>query len=399
MSNFDELGLSERVIKAVRVLEWETPTSIQAQAIPAGLEGRDLIGASQTGTGKTAAFGLPVLSRLEVKKHPQVLILEPTRELAAQVFDAFYHMGKLTHNKRVLLHGGVGYGEQNEALEKGANIIIATPGRLLDHVQRGTLSLSRIEVVILDETDRMLDMGFLPDVRRIVEMCPRERQTMLFSATMPPQIEGLATWALKDAIEIEIGQRRSIPSTVKHAFYPVSIDQRNELLLELLRRTDFSSVMVFTRTKREADQLNEIVSRETDHSVAVMHGDIAQRERERALAGFREGEFQIIIATDVAARGLDISSVSHVINYRVPENAEDYVHRIGRTGRAEREGDAFTILSADEEDYAKSVERFVEQKIERRKLENFDYVYTALLDDKPATPVRKKRPAMRRRRR
>lgn len=399
MLNFDELGLSEPVLAAVREFGWEKPTPIQAQAIPWCLEGRDMIGASQTGTGKTAAFGLPVLSRLERKQHPQCLILEPTRELAAQVLDAFREMGKFTDHRALLLHGGVSYGEQNDGLQRGDNIIVATPGRLLDHVSRRNVSLRNIEVVILDETDRMLDMGFLPDVRKIVEMCPRERQTMMFSATMPPQIEGLAKWALKDPLEIEIGARRSIPDTVNHAFYPVSIDQRDELLLELLRRTDFSSVMVFTRTKREADKLHDIVRKETDHTVAVMHGDIPQKHRERALAGFRDGTFDIIIATDVAARGLDISSVSHVINYRVPENAEDYVHRIGRTGRAEKEGDAFTLLSADEEDFAKSIERFVEKTIEKRRLDNFDYVYTAMLEDKPPVPVRQKRRGPKRRKR
>lgn len=399
MSSFATLGLSDRVMVSVNRLGWVSPTDIQAQSIPAGLEGRDIIGASQTGTGKTAAFGLPILTRLEPKREPQCLILEPTRELAAQVFDAFYEMGKFTHNRRVLLHGGVGYEEQLEGIKRGANIIIATPGRLLDHISRKTLSLKSIEILVLDETDRMLDMGFLPDVRKIAEMCPRERQTMLFSATMPPQIEGLANWALKDPLEVEIGQRRSIPKTVSHAFYPISIDQRDDLLLELVRRTDFSSVMVFTRTKREVDNLVQIVKQQTDHSVVAMHGDIPQRKREDALRGFREGEFDVIIATDVAARGLDISGVSHVINYRVPENPEDYVHRIGRTGRAEREGDAFTILSADELEFAEAVERFVDSKIERRKLDNFDYVYTALLDSQPAGPVRKKRPAPRRRKR
>jgi ATP-dependent RNA helicase RhlE len=246
----------------------------------------------------------------------------------------------------------------------------------------------------------MLDMGFLPDVRRIVEMCPRERQTLLFSATMPPEISGLAGWALRDPVQIEIGARRSVAETINHAFYPVSIDQRDELVLELLRRTDFASVMLFTRTKREADELYEIVTRQTDHRVTVLHSDIPQNKRERALRGFREGEYDIIIATDIAARGLDISGVSHVLNYRVPENPEDYVHRIGRTGRAEREGDAFTILSADELEYAQAVERMIGREVERRRLEDFDYVYTALLDDNLAPPrVKRKSPPPRRKRR
>ncbi len=396
--DFETLGLSERVLAAVRVLGFTRPTPIQSQAIPAVLAGRDVIGASQTGTGKTAAFCLPILSIMETTNVPSFLILEPTRELASQVFDALRTMGKFTHNRAVLIYGGVGYGDQTEALGKGANIVIATPGRLLDLIQRRELSLKAVRYVVLDETDRMLDMGFLPDVRRIVEMCPRERQTMLFSATMPPEIAGLAGWALRDPVQIEIGARRGVAETITHAFYPVSIDQRDDLVLELLRRTDFASVMLFTRTKREADQFYDLVTQQTDHRVTVLHSDIPQNKRERALRGFREGEFDIIIATDIAARGLDISGVSHVINYRVPENPEDYVHRIGRTGRAEREGDAFTILSADELEYAEAVERMIGQKVERRRLDNFEYVYTALLDEHP--PVRRvKRKAPRRKRR
>jgi ATP-dependent RNA helicase RhlE len=397
--DFDSLGLSERVLDAIRVMGYQRPTPIQRQAIPAVLTGRDVIGASQTGTGKTAAFLLPILTALEPRKEPSVLILEPTRELASQVFDAFRAMGKFTHHRAALLYGGVGYGDQVEALKKGANIIVATPGRLLDLIQRGSLSLKTIRYAVLDETDRMLDMGFLPDVRRIVEMCPRERQTLLFSATMPPEISGLAGWALRDPVQIEVGERRGVAETITHAFYPVSIDQRDDLVLELLRRTDFASVMLFTRTKREADQLHELVTHQTDHRVTVLHSDIPQVKRERALRGFREGEFDIIIATDIAARGLDISGVSHVINYRVPENPEDYVHRIGRTGRAEREGDAFTILSADELEYAEAVERMIGQKVERRRLEDFDYVYTALLDDHPPTKRVKRKSAPSRRRR
>lgn len=398
MSNFESLGLTDRVLTAVQALGFQKPTQIQSEAIPAVLAGRDVIGASQTGTGKTAAFAIPVLSRLEPCGKTQCLVLEPTRELAAQVFEHFRLLGKFTRNRLVLLYGGVKYEEQNEGLDRGADIIIATPGRLLDHMQRGNVELSPLRFLILDETDRMLDMGFLPDVRRIVEQCPSTRQTLLFSATMPPEIRGLANWALREPLEIEIGRRQSPAETVQHAFYPVSIDQRDDLLLELLKRTDFSSAMVFTRTKKEADDLLTLVTHHTDHSVTVMHSDIPQKQRERALRGFREGEFAVIIATDVAARGLDISGVSHVINYRVPENAEDYVHRIGRTGRAEAEGDALTLLSADEVDFAQSIERFIGRKIERRVLDNFDYVYTALLDS-GLRPVRKKKKAAPQRRR
>ncbi|MEO0446601.1 MAG: DEAD/DEAH box helicase [Verrucomicrobiota bacterium] len=399
MSDFESLGLSERVLTAVLAMGYRQPTDIQAQAIPAILDGQDVIGSSQTGTGKTAAFAIPILTTMVPSGKTKCLVLEPTRELAAQVVENFRKMGKFTRNRLVLLHGGVGYGEQNEGLEKGADIVIATPGRLLDHLQRGNFTLKDIEFLVLDETDRMLDMGFLPDVRKVAERCPESRQTLLFSATMPPEIKGLAQWALKSPKEIEIGQRRKPAETVNHAFYPISIDQRDDLLLELVKRTDFSSVMIFTRTKREADSLLGHLTQGTDHKVTALHSDIPQRQREIALRGFREGEFEIIIATDLAARGLDISGVSHVINYRVPENPEDYVHRIGRTGRAKSEGDAFTLLSADELEFAESVERFVEQKIERRTLDNFDYVYTALLDTDRKTVRRKKKPAPKRRRR
>jgi ATP-dependent RNA helicase RhlE len=237
----------------------------------------------------------------------------------------------------------------------------------------------------------MLDMGFLPQVRKIVNLCPWEgRQTLFFSATMPPAIQTFAQWCLTDPVSIEIA-RTSVPTSVTHAFYPVAMDQRDDLLLALLKETEYHSVMIFTRTRKEADQVTSMIKAGGEPKVAAMHSDINQADRMKALAGFKEGKYEILVATDVAARGIDISSVSHVINYRVPENAEDYVHRIGRTGRAAAEGDAFTILTADELDYAKSVEVFIDQKIPRRKLENFDYIYTALLDDSPIKPVRRKK--------
>ncbi|MCL4109946.1 UNVERIFIED_CONTAM: hypothetical protein GTU68_012755 [Idotea baltica] len=287
MSSFAELGLSRPVLRAVEKSGYTTATPIQAQAIPECLKGNDIVGASQTGTGKTAAFGLPIVSQLTPGTQPQCLILEPTRELAAQVEEQMRNFGYYRPMNVVLLHGGVGYGAQNEGLATKPDVVIATPGRLIDHMERGSLKLDQIKHLVLDEVDRMLDMGFLPDVKRIIDRCPKNRQTQFYSATMP--------------------------------------------------------------------------------------------------------------GANVAARGLDITGVTHVINYRVPENPEDYVHRIGRTGRAQKEGDALTILSADELDYAKAVEHFVEQKIDRKKLEGFDYTYTALLDENQK-PLRKKRPAPKRRR-
>ncbi|MEM7697258.1 MAG: DEAD/DEAH box helicase [Verrucomicrobiota bacterium] len=399
MPLFSELGLSRPVLRAVTRANYEEPTQIQAQAIPAALDGRDIIGASQTGTGKTAAFALPIISQMQASTAAQCLVLEPTRELAAQVEEQMCRFSFFRPTNVVLLHGGVGYGHQLEGLESKPDVIIATPGRLLDHMEKGNLDLSSIKFLVLDEVDRMLDMGFLPDVKKIVDECPRDRQTLFFSATMPGAIQTLAQWALKDPVAIEIGGGTSVAETVSHAFYPVGMDQRDELIVELVKGTDFDSVMIFTRTKREADALL-IRLKEVDQArPTALHSDIPQGERTRALQGFRDGKFNVIVATDIAARGLDISGVTHVINYRVPENPEDYVHRIGRTGRAKQEGEAFTILTADELEQAASVEHFIEQKIERKKLDGFAYAYTALLDENAGKPLRPRRPSAPKRRR
>lgn len=387
---FDSLGLTPAVLEAVEQAGYSSPTPIQQQAIPIILQGRDVIGASQTGTGKTAAFALPSLSKIQKLGKPQILVLEPTRELAHQVAEQFEKYGKNTGMKVALLYGGVGLGQQTEQLLAGADIVVATPGRLVDHFYRATMRFGEVKILILDEVDRMLDMGFLPQVRKIVNLCPWEgRQTLFFSATMPPAIQTFSQWCLTDPVEVEIA-RRAVASTVTHAFYPVAMDQRDELLLALLQETDYHSVMIFTRTRKEADDVTSLIQSSGQEKVAAMHSDINQTDRMKALAGFKEGTYEILVATDVAARGIDISGVSHVINYRVPENAEDYVHRIGRTGRAEVEGDAFTILTADELDFAKSVEIFIDQKIKREKLANFPYIYTALLDESPPKPVRRK---------
>ncbi|CAN5249396.1 DEAD/DEAH box helicase [soil metagenome] len=383
---FQDLGLSPEALQGVTDLGFTEPTPIQAQSIPLILQKRDVIGASQTGTGKTAAFMLPTYTLLGAPGKLRCLILEPTRELAAQVISASEELGRHTGLRHLLIHGGVGYGHQKDSLEAGVDIVTATPGRLLDLMSQRAIDLSDIEILVLDEVDRMLDMGFLPDVRKIIDKCPRDRQTLFFSATMPPQIQSLANWALRDPAEIEIGQRRSAADTVSHYFYPCAFDQRHELLMALLKITDFKSVMIFTRTKAQADRLFRDLQKNTDYDVTVMHSDIRQSDRAKALEGFRTGKFDVIIATDLAARGLDISGVSHVINYSVPENAEDYVHRIGRTGRAKAEGDAFTILTAEELPYAESVERLLGQKIERRKLEDFPYNYTTILDIDAPSP-------------
>jgi len=378
---FVELGMSPAVLAGIAESGYTLPTTIQERAIPVVMQNRDVIGASQTGTGKTAAFALPTLSRLGAPGSFRCLVLEPTRELAAQVVEQFEKYGRHTGLRVLLVHGGVGYEKQRQGLQRGVDIVVATPGRLLDFMQDGTADLKGIEVLILDEVDRMLDMGFLPDVRRIVEKTPSGRQTLFFSATMPPQIKNLADFALKDPESIEIGIRFSPAETVSHYMYPVAGDQRQELLLAILKDTHFDSLMIFTRTKVQADQLYAAIQQEGGYKAAVMHSDIRQSERERALKGFRDGDFDVIVATDLAARGLDISGVTHVINYMVPENSEDYVHRIGRTGRAQKEGDAFTLFSAEELPNVESIERLIAQKIERRKLAGFTYKYTTVLDD------------------
>ncbi|MDB4630267.1 DEAD/DEAH box helicase [Akkermansiaceae bacterium] len=402
--HFDELGLSAPVLQAVTESGYENPTPIQAQAIPKILEGKDLIGASQTGTGKTAAFALPSLCNIEAGGGTQILVLEPTRELAHQVAEQFEHYGKHTGCKVALLYGGVGYGAQDEALKGDAEIIVATPGRLIDHFYRATARFGKLKILILDEVDRMLDMGFLPQVRKIISVCPwnndeQTRQTLFFSATMPPVIKGFADWCLTDPESVEIA-RAEVASTVSHSFYPVAMTQRDELLKAIIEKTDYNSVMIFTRTRKEADMVTMMLKEQVGDMVTAMHSDINQSDRMKALKGFKEGKYNILVATDVAARGIDISDVTHVINYRVPENAEDYVHRIGRTGRAEKEGDAFTLLTADELEYAEAVERFLDRKIKRDRLEGFDYSYTALLDTEPIKSFKKpKRGGGKRRRR
>ncbi len=396
---FEELGLAAPILQAVKDCGYETPTPIQQQAIPIVLEGKDVIGASQTGTGKSAAFALPLLTKIEANGLPQVLVLEPTRELADQLAESFRAYAKHTSIKVALLYGGIGYGKQTEELQKGAEVIVATPGRLIDHFYRGNMKFKHIRHLVLDEVDRMTDMGFLPIVRKIINLCPWEgRQTLFFSATMPQILQGFAKWCLTEPVEVAIA-RREVAATISHAFYPVGLDQRDELLLALVKQTDFRNLMVFTRTRKEADSVANMLSNAGwGKEVTVMHSDIPQKERMAALKGFKEDKYRILVATDVAARGIDVNGVTHVINYRVPENPEDYVHRIGRTGRAEAQGDAFTLLTADEIDFAKSVEIFIKQSIERRKLEGFNYAYTALLDN-GAKPIRKPRPAAPKRRR
>ncbi|HVW21381.1 MAG TPA: DEAD/DEAH box helicase, partial [Opitutaceae bacterium] len=378
---FSHLGLSDALAYAVQSMGYVEPTPIQKQAIPVVLAGGDVIGSAQTGTGKTAAFALPIIQRLGAHGALRCLVLEPTRELALQVEEAFQKYAKFTDLRVTIVYGGVGYGKQTDDLRRGMDILAATPGRLLDHLDQGNCSLDKIDILVLDEVDRMLDMGFLPDVRRIVQKCPKERQTLFFTATLPPEIAQLAGWALHNPTTVEIGRQRSPAETVSHAFYPVVAGQKFDLLQLLLQRTDFKSVLIFCRTRMGADRIAHRL-KGTGHTVGVLHSDRSQRERVEALDGFKSGKFEVLVATDIAARGLDIAGVSHVINYDVPENPEDYVHRIGRTGRAQQTGDAFTLVTEDDVRDARSIERYMGREVERKQIEGFPYIYSALFDQK-----------------
>jgi len=371
---FKALNLSESVLRGIQAAGYTDPTPIQLRAIPVVLGGGDLIGSAQTGTGKTAAFALPIISRLE--KHaarPRVLVLEPTRELAAQVETAFRDFARFTDLRTVAVFGGVGYGLQRSELRKGVDVIAATPGRLMDYVQDGSINLRDIQILVLDEVDRMLDMGFLPVVKDIISRCPRERQTLFFSATVPPEIQQVAHFALRNPTRIEVGVNRSVNRSINHALYPVALAQKFDLLVALLAKTDFDSVLVFSRTKHGADKIARKL-KAANHSVAVLHANRSQNQRIEALAGFKSGKYEVMVATDIAARGIDVAGVTHVINYDVPENPEDYVHRIGRTGRAQAVGDAFTLVTPENADDIRDIQRFIGQKIPELRLEGFDYL-------------------------
>jgi ATP-dependent RNA helicase RhlE len=372
--SFESLGLDECLLRAVRDLGYPHPTPIQAKAIPLVLQGRDLIGCAQTGTGKTAAFLLPTLHRLlsSPKGGTRVLVLEPTRELAAQVEEDFRDLGKHAPLKAATVYGGVGFQPQISALRHGVDIVIATPGRLLDHMDRGNARFDKLQVFVLDEADRMMDMGFMPDLRRIIQRIPRQRQTLFFSATMPPEIERLAREILKDPAAIDVGRRPVAATGITHAVYPCPQNKKLPLLGLLLHLPELSSALVFTRTKHRADRLAEQLQ-VRGFNVGCIHGDRSQGQREQALDDFRSGKVKVLVATDIAARGLDIADLTHVINYDVPQSPEDYVHRIGRTGRAQAEGDAFTLVSFEEEAAMSEIEKSLGQTLPRVTRPDFDY--------------------------
>src|SRR5437868_5033614 len=384
--SFAELELAPEVLDAVRDAGYTHPTPIQHQAIPLALAGRDLIGLAQTGTGKTAGFTLPIIQNLltaplstsdgKPAHRVRVLVLTPTRELAAQVESSFRKYAKYTDLRLVPVYGGVGLEAQSRELKRGVDVVIATPGRLIDHIERGNVTFDDLEVLVLDEEDRMLDMGFAPQINRIVDEIPKYRQTLLFSATMPAEVEALARKYLRKPVVVQVGRRSEAASTVTHAVYPVPRDRKNTLLVELLKKPEMDSVLVFTRTKHGADR---VVRHLEDEGIAAtaMHADKSQGERTRALDDFKAGKIRVLVATDIAQRGLDISGISHVINYDVPQQPEDYVHRIGRTGRAAATGDAYTFMSPDEISMVRAIERTIGQQIPRISVPGYDFGTTA----------------------
>lgn len=372
--SFEIFNFHPRIMDGVRTQGYSTPTPIQLKSIPPIMEGRDLIGLAQTGTGKTAAFVLPVLQRLLSCSRGQVgaLIVSPTRELAEQTCEAINTLGKNTGLHGISIYGGVSFEYQDRALQKGPELVVACPGRLLDHLLKGTLDLSGVEVLIIDEADRMFDMGFLPDIRNIVKCVINPHQTLLFSATMPKEIRHLVKEVLHNPLTIDIGHSAPVDS-VSHALFPVQPHLKTALLKEILRSTETDSVIIFTRTKHRVERVAQQLSR-SGYKVAALQGDMPQYERQEAIDGFRNGSLKILVATDIAARGLDILSISHVINYDMPDTTDAYIHRIGRTGRVANTGDAFTLVTQEDRSMIQALERIFKKPIETRKLQSFNYL-------------------------
>jgi len=387
--NFETFNFHPSVAAGVAAEGYETPTPIQARAIPRIFKGRDIMGLAQTGTGKTAAFVLPILNRLVQKKYGCVraLIIAPTRELAEQIHQAIESLGRKTGIRSVAVYGGVGINPQIQKLKR-ADIVVACPGRLLDHIGRHSIDLSQLEVLVLDEADQMLDMGFIPDIRRILKNIPIKRQTLVFSATMPPEIRRLAGDVLRNPDTVQVGITAPA-DTVSHALYPVTQQLKTALLLKLLGNTHTRRVLVFTRTKHRAKSLGKKLVA-AGYRSASLQGNLSQTRRQAALDGFRDGKYQILVATDIAARGIDVTKISHVINYDIPSTPEAYIHRIGRTGRATRSGEAFTLVTGEDKDMVRAINRIIGSKIEQRILSTFDY--GSPMPDREGRPQWKEKP-------
>jgi len=391
---FSDFQLDARLLRAIAAAGYSAPTPIQEAAIPPGLEGRDVIGTAQTGTGKTAAFVLPLLNLLLKERAParrtRALVVTPTRELAEQIQVHIRMLAKHTNLRSAVVYGGVGMQPQEQALKQGVEIIVACPGRLLDHMDRGNADLRGVEALVLDEADRMLDMGFYPSVKRIVEHLPRRRQTMLFSATFDPAIEELAAKTLIDPVRVDMGTAKPA-GTVSHALYPVPNHLKTALLLRILDHSEDGSTLVFTRTKHRADRVARQI-RQAGYDAATIHSNRSQRQRQEALDGFRRGKFPLLVATDIAARGLDVMRISRVINYDMPDGPDAYIHRIGRTGRAEHHGEAYTLATKEDSQTIREIERALGKPIQKRTLDGFDYNIPAPERTGPRQPAGGGRP-------
>lgn len=371
--SFDSFDLHPQIVAGVKALGYSTPTPIQRRAIPPILQGQDVLGLAQTGTGKTAAFVLPILQRLV--KTPrgciQALVIAPTRELSDQINAVFQALGRRTNLRSIPIYGGGPIAPQVQKLRSRVEIVVACPGRLLDHIHQGTIRLSNVEVLVLDEADRMLDMGFLPDIREILKHVPTVQQRLMFAATMPDEIRRLTKEVLRTPVTAQV-YSPAPASTVAQAVYPVASHLKTALLLQLLHRTEAASVLIFTRTKHRAQRLGVQIKR-AGYPATSLQGNLSQNQRQAAIRGFRDGSYRVLVATDIAARGIDVSRISHVINYDMPDTTDAYTHRIGRTGRAEKTGDAFSLVTREDEAMVRSIEHVLGNRLERRRLSGFDY--------------------------
>ena len=376
--SFSTLGLGPKLLQSITDLGYAAPTPIQSAAIPRLLEGADLIGIAQTGTGKTAAFVLPMLERLSRKpqhaqgRGPRALVVAPTRELALQIDEHVRLLGKHMRVRCATIFGGVGESPQIQAVRNGVDVVVATPGRLLDLMSSGHVSLRGVEIAVLDEADRMLDMGFLPQIRRVVSALPKERQTLLFSATLSRDIEKVTAEFLRNPQTVEIGRRANPADTVAQFLYPVAKSRKVDLLVHLLRDESLDTVLVFSRTKHGADKIARKLQ-QANIAAATIHSNRSQSQRVAALDAFKNGRCRVLVATDIASRGIDVEGISHVINFDFPMHPEDYVHRIGRTGRAEAEGDAISFVTLDDEPYVRDLEKMTHKRVERKTVPGFDY--------------------------
>ncbi len=391
--SFSKLGLNDQLVQGILATGYTAPTIIQSRAIPAAVAGKDVIGCAQTGTGKTAAFVLPILNRLGADPHAKhhtlrALVLTPTRELAQQVEESVTAYGRFMSLQSMAVFGGVNIQNQLKRLRRGVDIVIATPGRLLDHLERRSIDLSTIEVLVLDEADRMFDMGFIQDVRKIISKIPANRQTMMFSATMSKEVRALTASIQKHPEFIEVGEQRKPVETVTQHFYSIHQELKIDLLIHILETTQMESVLVFSRTKHGADKISHRLERKGIKSIAI-HSNRTQAQRQRALAGFKHGDYKVLVATDIAARGIDVEGISHVVNFDTPTFAEDYIHRIGRTGRATSKGDALTFVSRSEGEYLRKIEYFVGKRFELKKYPGFDDTKKRTPETHPAAEVRR----------